>query len=87
MFISPSCLFDDMEFTTSSPGFHHGTREFITYALADSAHRAHREATVYATAGTKCLASVTEATTFELADGIASGMPTSESAIPIRVDP
>jgi hypothetical protein len=42
--------------------------------LADSAHP---EATVYATAGTKSLASGTEARTVEPADGIASGMPTN----------
>jgi hypothetical protein len=41
----------------------------------------------YAAAGTKSLASVIEARTFEPDDGIASGMPTSESAVPDRVDP
>jgi hypothetical protein len=107
MFISPSCLYDDVEFTTSSHGLHQGKRlrttgsYFRTYSLVDSAHP---EATVYSIAGTKCLASVpltlpsppeggegrvrgTEARTCEPAEGIASGMPTSESALPFRVDP
>jgi hypothetical protein len=68
MFISPSCLFDDVEI--------HGV-------LADSAYP---EATVYATAGTKALASGTGASTFVEADGIAFGMPTSKSATLICVD-
>jgi hypothetical protein len=55
MFISPSCRFDDVEFTT-------------------------------ATAGTKSLASGTEARIFEPGEGIANGMPTNESPIPIGVD-
>ena len=58
-------------------------RVFITYSVADNVHP---EATVYANAETKSLASGTEARTFEPDDGIASGMPTSESAIPIRAD-
>src|SRR5262249_2897808 len=54
-------------------------REFNTYSLADSALH---EATVSAPARTQPLASGTAASTFVLADGIASGMPTREPDMP-----